>query len=114
MHSLFAESVCFLRSEKQDIKSFLIGQKNKDNYIFNESEITVLNKEAGCLVGYREGSIIRADCLSSKPLLLCINASWSAIDQADSYNLNKMLLNKEKIDWTKLSVNRNYDVRCRK
>ena len=118
MHSLFAESICLLENEKKIIKSFLIGEKRPINgephYLFNESQVKVLNREAGCLVGYREGSIIRADCVSGSPLLLCINATWTPIDPSDSYNVKAKLENREKIDWTKLTLNRNSNVRCSK
>lgn len=114
VHSLFAESVCLLENDKQLIKNFLIRQKKPNNYLFNESQVLIVNKEPGCLVGYREGSIIKANCISSKPLLLCINATWSLIDQSSTYDLNSKIRNKEKIDWTKLVVNPNSDVRCSK
>ena len=118
VHSLFAESVCLLENEKNIIKSFLVGEKRPNNgkppYLFNESQVTVLGREAGCLVGYREGSIMRADCVSGSPLLLCINATWTPIDPSDSYTVKTKLENKEKIDWTSLRLNRNSNVRCSK
>lgn len=114
VHSLFAESVCLLENDQNSVKNFLIRQKNAKTYLFNEKEVTVLNRETACLIGYREGSILKANCRSSNPLLLCINATWIEIDQSDSYNLKTKLKKKEKIDWTKLSLNRDSIARCSK
>lgn len=111
VHSLFAESVCLLDGGYQSIKNF-IKKPNNNNYFFNESQVTILNREPACLAGYREGSIIKVDCVRNNPLLVCINASWTSIDQSDSYNLKSKLIKKEKIDWTKLNLNRDATVRC--
>lgn len=57
-HSLFAESVCLLENDNQPIENFIKKRQTSNNVnhnYYNESQITMMNNETACLIGYREG-----------------------------------------------------------